>query len=87
MRRSNPTRYPTVAMIERETHFNAMNPFWQAPFAYGAGVMLLVFALAFAHGHREARSADDLRVGDFTGWAWRRSPPESGSRSTGSIFA
>ena len=35
-------------MIERETHFNAMNPFWQAPFAYGAGVVLLVFALAFA---------------------------------------
>ena len=44
----NPTRYPTVAMIERETHFNAMNPFWQAPIAYGAGVILLVFALAFA---------------------------------------
>ena len=31
----NPTKYPTVAMIERETHFNAMNPFWQAPIAYG----------------------------------------------------
>ena len=29
----NPTKYPTVAMIERETHFNAMNPFWQAPYA------------------------------------------------------
>ena len=28
----NPTKYPTVAMIERETHFNAMNPFWQAPY-------------------------------------------------------
>ena len=23
----NPTKYPTVATIERETHFNAMNPF------------------------------------------------------------
>ena len=44
----NPTHYPTVAMIERETHFNAMNPFWQAPFAYGAGVVLLVLSLAFA---------------------------------------
>ena len=27
------------AMIERETHFNAMNPFWQAPFAYGAALV------------------------------------------------
>ena len=34
----NPTRYPTAAMIERETHFNAMNPFWQAPLAMGPGV-------------------------------------------------
>ena len=24
----NPTKYPTVATIERETHFNAMNPFY-----------------------------------------------------------
>jgi ABC-type transport system involved in cytochrome c biogenesis permease subunit len=44
----NDTRYPTVKMIDRETHFNAMNPFWEAPFAYGAGVIFLVFALAFA---------------------------------------
>src|SRR5262249_24812123 len=44
----NATRYPTVEMIDRETHFNAMNPFWEAPFAYGARVILLVFALAFA---------------------------------------
>jgi ABC-type transport system involved in cytochrome c biogenesis permease subunit len=44
----NDTRYPTVEMIDRETHFNAMNPFWEAPFGYGAGVILLVFALAFA---------------------------------------
>ena len=40
----NGARYPTSAMIERETHFNAMNPFWQAPFAYGSGMILLVFA-------------------------------------------
>jgi ABC-type transport system involved in cytochrome c biogenesis permease subunit len=42
----NPTRYPTVAMIERETHFNAMSPFWLAPAGYGAGVALLVISLA-----------------------------------------
>ena len=34
----NPTKYPTLAMIERETHFNAMNPFWQAPIAYGTAL-------------------------------------------------
>jgi ABC-type transport system involved in cytochrome c biogenesis permease subunit len=44
----NPARYPTSAMVELETHFNASNPFWQAPFAYGAGMLLLVFALAYA---------------------------------------
>jgi ABC-type transport system involved in cytochrome c biogenesis permease subunit len=45
---ANPTKYPTVAMIERETNFNAMNPFWRAPLAYGAAVALLVFSLAIA---------------------------------------
>ena len=44
----NASRYPTTESIERETHFNSMNPFWEAPLAYGAGVILLVFALAFA---------------------------------------
>ena len=39
--------YPTVAAIERETYFNATNPFWKAPFAYGAGLVLLVLGLAF----------------------------------------
>jgi len=43
----NPTKYPTVAMIERETHFNAMNPFWQAPYAYGAALVLLAVSLGF----------------------------------------
>ncbi len=37
-------------MIERETHFNAMNPFWQAPLAYGAAVA----ALAAQPGIRRA---------------------------------
>ncbi len=44
----NPTKYPTAAMVERETRFNAINPFWQAPYAYGAGVALLVLTLAFS---------------------------------------
>src|SRR5262249_33628706 len=44
----NPTKYPTVAMIERETHFNAMNPFWQAPLAYGTALALLAVSLGFA---------------------------------------
>jgi cytochrome c-type biogenesis protein CcsB len=44
---ANPTKYPTVAMIDRETHFNAMNPFWQAPYAYGAALALLAISLGF----------------------------------------
>jgi ABC-type transport system involved in cytochrome c biogenesis permease subunit len=43
----NPTKYPTATMIERETHFNAMNPFWQAPYAYGAATALLLISLGF----------------------------------------
>ena len=41
------TEYPSVPTIERETYFNATNPFWKAPFAYGFAVMLLVVGLAF----------------------------------------
>ncbi len=44
---ANPAKYPTVAMIERETHFNAMNPFWQAPYAYGTALALLAISLGF----------------------------------------
>ncbi len=43
----NPTKYPTVATIERETHFNAMNPFYQATYAYGSAVALLLLSLGF----------------------------------------
>ena len=32
------SRYADLGMIELETHFNAMNPFWQAPIAYGAAL-------------------------------------------------
>jgi ABC-type transport system involved in cytochrome c biogenesis permease subunit len=44
----NPTKYPTVAMVERETHFNAMNPFWQAPIAYGTATVLLLICMGLA---------------------------------------
>ncbi|WP_165226641.1 cytochrome c biogenesis protein [Aquisphaera insulae] len=37
--------YAPVAAIERETHFNSMNPFWLAPFGYGAATILLVLTL------------------------------------------
>ncbi len=46
----SPEHYPTVAAMERETHFNAMNPFWQAPFAYAAALVLLMVSLGFSGG-------------------------------------
>jgi ABC-type transport system involved in cytochrome c biogenesis permease subunit len=46
----NPSKYPSVATIERETHFNAMNPFWQAPIAYGTALFLLAISLGFVAG-------------------------------------
>ena len=39
-------------MIERETHFNAMNPFWQAPIAYGTALILLAVSLGFTAGRK-----------------------------------
>ncbi len=48
----NPSKYPTVAMIERETHFNAANPFWKAPIAYGTAVVLLMVSLGFTAGRK-----------------------------------
>ncbi len=48
----NPTSYPSLAMIERETHFNAMNPFWQAPIAYGTALVLLAVSLGFTAGRK-----------------------------------
>lgn len=48
----SPMKFPTVAEIERETHFNAMNPFWQAPIAYGAALLLLVLSLGFVRSEQ-----------------------------------
>ncbi|APW59414.1 cytochrome c biogenesis protein [Paludisphaera borealis] len=48
----NPGKYPTLASMDRESHFNAVNPFWQAPFAYGAALALLAVSLGFAGGRR-----------------------------------
>ncbi len=44
----NPTSYPATSIINRETSFNATNPFYQAPLAYGLALVLLLFALGFA---------------------------------------
>ncbi|AMV38544.1 Cytochrome c biogenesis protein CcsA [Planctomyces sp. SH-PL62] len=46
----NPEHYPTAAAVERESHFNAVNPFYQAPFAYGVSMVLLAIALGFSGG-------------------------------------
>jgi ABC-type transport system involved in cytochrome c biogenesis permease subunit len=43
----NHTKYPTGTTIERETHFNAMNPFYQATYAYGSALVLLLLSLGF----------------------------------------
>ncbi len=48
----NPRKYPSLAAIERETHFNTMNPFWQAPIAYGTALLLLTISLGFTAGRK-----------------------------------
>ena len=60
--------YPTVAMIERETHFNAINPFWQAPFAYGCG-RGAAGAEPGIHQRRRKLAVAGVLGRAFTGWA------------------
>ena len=43
----NPTMYPTVAAIGRETDFNEWNPFFKAPGAYLLAAILLGVSLGF----------------------------------------
>jgi len=43
----NPVRYPTTAVIERETYFNKTNPFYTAPVAYGLALVLMACSLSF----------------------------------------
>jgi ABC-type transport system involved in cytochrome c biogenesis permease subunit len=40
-------RYPTVAALGRETHFNKFAPFFKAPSVYGIGLILLLLSLVF----------------------------------------
>ncbi len=67
----NLTKYPTVAMIDRETHFNAMNPFWQAPYAYGSRAGAPGHQPGIRHGDREEdrftglTGLDDLSTGSI----------------------
>jgi ABC-type transport system involved in cytochrome c biogenesis permease subunit len=61
------TGYPTVAMIDRETHFNAFSPFYKAPFAYGAALALLVVSLAFVSTTSKGSRAG--RFGNLIYWA------------------
>lgn len=46
----NPQHYPPATIIDRESRFNAVNPFYQAPFAYGLALALLAVALGFSGG-------------------------------------
>ena len=46
------SRYADLGMIELESHFNAMNPFWQAPIAYGTALVLLALSLGFVAGQK-----------------------------------
>jgi len=43
----SPESYPPVSAIARETHFNAMSPFWLAPIGYGLAVALLAVSVGF----------------------------------------
>ena len=84
----NPTKYATVAMIDRETHFNAMNPFWQAPIAYGTALALLAVSLGFVAGPKTLMgrlAPGPLPDPACSRWrralAWRSTASRSGSSS------
>ncbi len=58
----NPTIYPTVTAIDRETHFNVMNPFWMAWPAYLCAALLLGMSLGFFEFPKPSAMATTGRV-------------------------
>ena len=58
----NPTIYPTVTAIDRETKFNAMNPFWMAWPAYLCATLLLGMSLGFFEFPKPSAMAATGRV-------------------------
>ncbi len=57
--------YPSVAAIERETRFNAINPFWLAPFDYAAGLVLLVLSLVMLQAAPEGSRVRSVGKGVY----------------------
>jgi ABC-type transport system involved in cytochrome c biogenesis permease subunit len=49
-------KYPPLAAMQRETHFNRFAPFYKAPMAFGLAVLLLVLALGISSQGRNAAS-------------------------------
>jgi ABC-type transport system involved in cytochrome c biogenesis permease subunit len=47
--------YPTVAAMQRESHYNRFSPFFHAPEAYGLGLALLLLSMVFVVGKRWSR--------------------------------
>ncbi|MHB1559551.1 MAG: cytochrome c biogenesis protein, partial [Isosphaeraceae bacterium] len=59
-------QYPSVAMIERETQFNAVNPFWLAPFSYATALLVLV--LTFTATQTTSEQSPVRKVARGTYW-------------------
>jgi len=45
----NAESYPSAGAMAREVHFNELAPFFQAPIAYGVGLLALIFSLVVAN--------------------------------------
>ncbi len=48
----NSGEYPTTEDMDRETYFNATNPFFKAPIGYGVAVAFLAVSLGFASSRK-----------------------------------
>jgi ABC-type transport system involved in cytochrome c biogenesis permease subunit len=42
---TSPAKYPTANNMQRETHFNRLDPFGKAPFLFGIGLIFLLVSL------------------------------------------
>lgn len=51
--------YPSLAALERESHFNRLAPFYKAPMAYGAALALLLISLGISASPGSAIGAVD----------------------------
>ena len=61
-----------MGLINLETHFNSLNPFWLAPYGYGAALAFLALSLGFVAGEPDPDGSIGTEPPIWQEWSpWR----------------